>query len=218
MLKKIFITAIASLLLFVSFGTSGNVGSESLGNTPMVCVYPCEIRNVNVGETVILSIVVDTYVENLYGFDIVFMWDPAVIEYVSHTVMAPVESYSDGVLHSPVFSLKDEVDLAGVYWVAYSSMSPAEPFSGDGVLFTVTFEVLSATDKQPFELVSVMLSDDKGQPMHYSDIEESPPETSDERQEQMRKQADRHNIGFKQWWLTVMRRHYPCPHPFHHPN
>lgn len=218
MLKKGFIIATVSLLLFVSFGISCSVGSESLDNTSMICVYPCEIADVDIGETVTLSVVVDRYVENLYGFDIVFMWDSAIIEYISHTVMAPVESYSDGVLHGPVFSLKDEVDsTAGIYWVACSSMSPAEPFNGDGVVFTITFEVLSATDEQPFQLVSVMLSDDKAQPIHYSDIEESAPETLHERRRQRPKSVQRREAAFRKWWITVMRPHFPCPHQFHHP-
>jgi len=218
MWKKIFIVATVSLLLFVSFGMSSSGESESLDNIPLPCVYPCEIADVDVGETVTLCVVVDRHVENLYGFDIVFMWDTAVIEYVSHTVTAPVESYSEGILHGPTLSLKDEVDsAAGSYWVACSSMYPAEPFNGNGVVFTITFEVLSLSDERPFQLVSAMLSDDEGQAIDYSDIEKSPPEMVDERREQIRKQSIRDAYGFKKWWLEVVRPVSPLPHPSIHP-
>jgi len=81
-------------------------------------------------------------VTNLYGFDIKLRWNTTFIEYVSHSVHVPKDTYSDGVLWNPlVFSL-DQVDAdAGTYWIAYSSRYPAPSFNGTGTVFTMTFQV-----------------------------------------------------------------------------
>jgi len=113
MLRKIHIAAIVFLLLplFLLFGISNGFGlGSNEDNSSMVCFTPDNIAGVDVGETVTVSFILSEDVVNLYGFDIELKWDPATLEYVSHVVMAPVESYSQGVLHDPTFSLKDEVD------------------------------------------------------------------------------------------------------------
>lgn len=210
MLRKIHIVATVLFLLplFVSFGISNSVGSENkepLDNYPMIRVCPHNITGVDVGETVTISVILSTDVENLYGFDIASKWDPTILEYISHVVMAPVESYSEGVLHGPTFSLKDEVEpSAGTYWVACSSMSSAEPFSGNGVFFTITFEVLSISNEQPLQLVSIALSDDEGQPIDHQDPEESAPEASNQPYRPPRKQQLRRHYGEVLWWLTQL--------------
>ncbi len=88
-------------------------------------------------------------VEDLYGLDIQIAWNTTWIEYVSHIVKIPVESYPDGVLHSPTVLVKNKVNEGGVpgafsgtmYWLAATSMSPAEPFYGSGVAFEMTFRI-----------------------------------------------------------------------------
>jgi hypothetical protein len=219
MLRKIHIVAIVFMLLplFLLFGIRNSFGSENneLDSSSLICFSPDKIDGVNVGETVTISVILSEDVENLYGFDIELKWDPATLEYVSHVVTAPVESYSEGVLHDPTFSLKDEVDsTAGTCWIAYSSMPPAEPFSGKGVFFTITFKVLSTANENPIQLVSTALSDDAGQPIVHQDIEEPvvapytpPPE-----------QKSRRSYGDKLWWdnqIEEMRAHVrSCSHPW----
>lgn len=220
MLKKIHIVTIVFLLLplFVLFGISNSVGlksNEPLDNYPMIGFSPDNIADVNVGETVTISVMLSEDVENLYGFDIELKWDPTTLEYISHVVMAPVESYSQGVLHDPTFSLKDEVDSsAGTCWIARSSMPPAEPFSGNGVFFTITFKVLSTSNENPIQLVNAALSDDAGQPIVHQDPEEPALEPYTPPLEQKL----RRNYGDQLWWqnqFDEMCAHVrSCDHPW----
>jgi hypothetical protein len=90
---------------------------------------------------------------NLYGLDMGFKWDPTILEYVSHTVTIPVETYSEGVLHEPIIDIKNNVSetetipgapAGSLYWLAQSSFYPAEPFNAPGAnatVFTMTFRV-----------------------------------------------------------------------------
>jgi hypothetical protein len=224
MSRKIFAIATVSLLLFVLGGVTIGVGFENepepLDKYPSICVCPDEITGVDVGETITISVFLCTDVENLYGFDIAFIWEPTIVKYVSHIVMAPVESYAQGVLHDPTFSLEDEVDpIAGTYWVACSSMSPAEPFNGNGVFFTITFEVLSLSNEHPFQVVSVALSDDEGQPILCQD----PQKSTLEMPEQRWKPTGRGKIydiaarAHVEWWIRVVKPACPPPVQFHHP-
>jgi len=194
----------------VSFGLSV-AGLEnkpqSSNNHSVVTVYPNEIAGVDVGETFSISVFISD-VESLYGFDMEFKWDPNIIEYVSHIVMAPVESYEGGVLHSPTLLLKDEVDsTSSTYWVACASMSPADPFDGNGVFFVMTFEVLSPLDEKPFELVAAKLSNDEGQPMGASEYQSPSLVMGDDVWEFIRKrEKDPKADGWLKWWITQMRR------------
>ena len=87
-------------------------------------------------------------VTNLYGFDLKFRWNTTCLEYVSHSVLVPKDTYLDGVLWNPILQLADEVNAsAGTYWIAYASMYPAPPFNGTGTVFTMTFEVVN----QPYD-------------------------------------------------------------------
>jgi hypothetical protein len=82
-------------------------------------------------------------VENLYGFDLKFRWNTTCLEYVSHSVHVPRNTYLDGVLWNPILPLADEVNsTAGTYWIAYSSIAPAPSFNGTGTVFTMTFSVI----------------------------------------------------------------------------
>jgi len=81
-------------------------------------------------------------VENLFGFDIKFRWNTTFLEYVTHSVRVPRNTYLDGVLWNPILQLADEVNATGgTYWIAYSSIDPAPTFNGTGTVFTMTFRV-----------------------------------------------------------------------------
>jgi hypothetical protein len=87
-------------------------------------------------------------VTNLYGFDLKFRWNTTYLDYVSHSVHVPRDTYLDGVLWNPILPLADEVNsTAGTYWIAHSSMAPAPSFNGTGTVFTITFKVA----KQPYD-------------------------------------------------------------------
>jgi len=81
-------------------------------------------------------------VTNLYGFDIEFRWNTAFLDYVSHSIRIPRDTYPDGVLWNPIIPITDEVNTtAGTYWIAYTSRWPAPSFNGTGTAFTITFRV-----------------------------------------------------------------------------
>jgi len=84
---------------------------------------------------------------NLWGFDIRFAWDPAILKYESHLPKVGVETYPDGVLYEPVMEIKNEVNPnQGNYTIAYSSMPPeADVFNNpdqNSTVFEITFTVL----------------------------------------------------------------------------
>jgi hypothetical protein len=83
-------------------------------------------------------------VEDLYGFDIRLQWNASLLNYVNHTATIPVESYPDGILHEPIAIFKNEVNnTLGSCWIAYTSLSPAAPFSGSGVVLEITFQAIT---------------------------------------------------------------------------
>ncbi|MCK4435840.1 hypothetical protein KAU87_03415 [Candidatus Bathyarchaeota archaeon] len=99
---------------------------------------------------------------NMYGFDIVFSWDPAVLEYVDRSVMTPVEEFPEGVLHAPIVEMQDEVDsLAGNYSLSQSSWPPVISFNcpnDNATIFTITFRVKEErTSSLRLESVELML-------------------------------------------------------------
>lgn len=106
-------------------------------------------------------------VTNLYGIDIQMSWNASLLNYTHHTVKIPVEKYSDGILHEPGMNIKDEVDReAGTYWLSYSSMYPAEPFNGSGIVFDVTFKVIGL-GKCYLNIYSSDLADADGWPIEH---------------------------------------------------
>jgi hypothetical protein len=104
-----------------------------------------------VGQNFTIAVVVED-VTDLAGFDIIFSWNPDYLEYVSHTVTVPVESYSPPQPPSPyggllvtgmgILPLKNEVNATGTYWIAYATLGAGPFFAGNGTAFLMTFEVL----------------------------------------------------------------------------
>ncbi len=108
---------------------------------PKVYVDP-ESTNVAPGGTFTIEVKVGN-IEDLYGFDILFSWNPAILEYASHTMKVPVETYPDGILYSPTLLILDTVNSpGGTYNLAITSMTPAASFNGTGTAFEMTFNVL----------------------------------------------------------------------------
>jgi len=113
-----------------------------------------ELRSdIQVNQTFKVAVVIEN-VAILYGFDFQLNWTTEYLEYDSHIVTIPVNTYSTsqppsphpGVLHSPILPVKNEVNAsAGTYWIGYSSMYPASTFNGSGTVAVFTFKVA----KQP---------------------------------------------------------------------
>ena len=82
---------------------------------------------------------------NLYGFEIVFSWNPEILEYADRLVMTPVEDFSRGILHAPILNTRDSVDsINGKYYLSQSSWLPVESFNCpnyNATIFTITFRV-----------------------------------------------------------------------------
>jgi hypothetical protein len=117
-----------------------------------------------VGDTFKMAIVIKN-VANLYGFDIQANWNTLYVDYVSHTVTVPAQTFPapnppspyGGALNSPPAPLMvvNAIDQAGgmpgadpasYAWFAYASMNPAPAQDGDCTVVVFTFTV---TD-QPF--------------------------------------------------------------------
>ena len=77
---------------------------------------------------------------NMGGLDIHLSWNTTYLDYESHQLKIPVETYPDGVLHEPIFIVKNEVNtIAGTYWLAAATLG--DPFNGSGTVLEITFSV-----------------------------------------------------------------------------
>ena len=164
--EKIFVLLLISVLTLAFNMRLGYVYSSSnlSSDGTLVYVNPEKITG-NLNDIFTIDIVVFN-VTDLYGVDILFSWDPTILEYVSHTAKIPVEDYPDGILHEPGFIIKDDVDVTeGTYWLAYASMSPAEPFNGTGIAFNMTFRIVSLSGACILDIVEAALSDGGGNPI-----------------------------------------------------
>jgi len=178
-MKKSTIVTWAMLFLLIAsaYGSTAAafVNSYIVSSTTIVYVDPAYVSEpVGAAFTVAVKI---SEVTRLYGFDVQFGWDPAILNYLDHVVKVPVEDYPDGVLHDPTMKLKDVVDETGIpgaepgalAWFAYSSMYPATSFNGSGITFEMTFEVKDV-GSCPLEIVSSDLSNDEPRPIEHEVI------------------------------------------------
>jgi len=106
------------------------------------------------GETFVITVKVAN-VTNLFGLELGFAWNPAIIKYVNHTVMMPMEDFPGGILHKPIMMVKNEVNESGIerksgvfepdrlYWVACVSFKAPSSFNGTGTVFSMAFEVIN---------------------------------------------------------------------------
>ena len=133
------------------FTESINLSAEFPADKTVVFVDPLEIilDEMTVGQNFTISVKVFN-VNNLYGIDLQFGWNSTVLKYVNHTKMIPVETYPDGILHSPTIPVHNDVDESAsmpgsapgtMYWLAEASMAPANTFNGTGIAFNMTFTV-----------------------------------------------------------------------------
>jgi hypothetical protein len=172
---RILSVVIVMLLTVVMFFTPGNLSTvitplSSANNghlaseAPWTTVYVNPQNNTyNLDEIFTIEVIVDN-VSDLYGFDIAFAWNPAILEYVNHTATVPVEDFPGGILHEPVLPILDSVNAtAGTYEVAKASMDPALSFTGTGTAFNMTFRVKSTNGACLLDIVRVDLSDHEGE-------------------------------------------------------
>ena len=101
----------------------------------------------HVGDTLTVEITISN-VQNLYGVDVKFNWNTAVLQEISATSQLGVESNPGGVLHAPsgdpLYIEQDNASQAtGEYDLVATSVAPAPAFSGSGTIATVKFNVIS---------------------------------------------------------------------------
>lgn len=103
-----------------------------------------------VGETFVINVTV-TDVANLFGFEYKLFWDPTLIDLTTYATYVP-----PGWEPPLGFPVKDDSSVPGRHLYAYACLTGA-PFTGDLVLATYTFAVLSqgscALDIQESKLV-----------------------------------------------------------------
>jgi len=171
---------LVGLLIPTSFliitSTNEYKGNVYASDHAVLRISPQNITGVSIDETFTVSIRVEN-VTNLYGFDVQLKWDPTILHCVSWELHVPVEDYPDGVLHQSVLIIKNMVDESDnipdaepgtMGWWAANSMAPAEPFTGNGTIATLTFQVVG-TGNCKIEFVrsptEPLLSDQSGSPI-----------------------------------------------------
>lgn len=138
--------------------------------TSLTSVYvdPSNITDTTITpfENITIAVKISNVTE-LYGFDIQLNWNTSILNYTSHIVKIPVETYSDGILHQPVLAVKNEVNTSmGTYVLVYSSLQ-APSFNGSGTVFEMTFTVLEYGECA-LTISNSDLSNRKGQPIEHT--------------------------------------------------
>ena len=175
MKSKVLLIVLIIITAILTIGVSYSAKAEE---ETMVYVEPPEILDLQPSEYFTIQVKLEN-VTNLYGIDIQLGWDPSIIRYVNHTVKAPVETYPDGILHSPVIIVKDQVDenasMPGaepgtMYWLSCASMLPAEPFNGSGIILEMSFHVVGI-GSCPIKITYCVLGDVDGNPIPVTTID-----------------------------------------------
>lgn len=148
--------------------SNGTVGIDRwrvrIEELPAIRVQP-QLTEIQAGLTFTVSVEM-TDQENLEGLDFTLSWNSTLLEYVSHEIYMPVESYWWGVMHSPV-DIDDEVNqTAGTYSINASSWIG---FNGDGVAFNMTFQA-KAVGTSNLGVHSSYLVKQMGQPIIHKII------------------------------------------------
>jgi hypothetical protein len=142
-------------------------GDSATSNEPTVRVAPSNITDPGLSPSSNFTIAVQILnVTDLKGFDIQLHWNPALLNYTSHLVKIPVETYPDGVLHTQVLGAKDEVNATlGTYWIAFATIN-GPSFNGTGTVFEMTFTVLDYGACN-LDLYNSDLADSTAQPIDH---------------------------------------------------
>ncbi|MEE8632215.1 MAG: CARDB domain-containing protein [Candidatus Bathyarchaeia archaeon] len=108
-------------------------------------------------------------ITGLFGLEIQLSWNASLLNYTSHIVKIPVETYPDGVLHNPSFQVVNEVNITGgTYLAVFASLGGSTPsFNGTGLVFEMNFTVLDY-GTCPLQIKHSALSTRKGQPISHT--------------------------------------------------
>lgn len=132
-----------------------------------------------VGQIITVAVVIED-VADLQGISIKFAWNTTYLQYHSHTMTMPVDTFGSvqppspypGILNGPVIMITDVWDPPnGTYEVAMASSGPQ--FTGDGTVFLMTFQVVyqpqpgEADVTLNWQFLSVDLANSQGGPISY---------------------------------------------------
>ncbi len=115
-----------------------------------------------VGERFNVSIMIDD-VQNLYGVEVYLHWNSTLLQAVNATSQLGAEDHAGGVLHSPVITLKNNINQSlGSYLILGVSMPPAGSFNGSGTIAIVMFTVVD-NGTCPIDLSTTLASNVLGE-------------------------------------------------------
>ena len=143
-------------------------GQFALTSQTVVYVDPSNITDITLSPSKNFTIAVKiSNVTDLIGLDIQLSWNASILNYTSHVVKIPVESYTDGILHEPIMQVKNEVNAtAGTCWVAFVTLA-GPSFNGSGTVFEMTFTVIDFGECS-IDISSSDLSDSNGQQISHT--------------------------------------------------
>ncbi|MCW4055189.1 MAG: hypothetical protein NWE82_00230 [Candidatus Bathyarchaeota archaeon] len=172
--KTISLLLVLTILLGSKASTSGNAQTE-----PVTTVrFTPSSLNVEPNQTFTLAAVVEDVVD-LVGFDIQFSWDTARLAFINHTLTVPVETYLNpvapspyaGILHDPVFTVHDGLDVAaGTYWGSVAKLG-TNGFTGDGTILIITFRALDQLGSTHLQFTNHDMVAPEAQPISHNAVD-----------------------------------------------
>jgi hypothetical protein len=111
-----------------------------------VSIVPSQ-NTVQEGETLTVNVTISN-VQNLYGIDLTVSWNSSALKILNVNDRLGAESYPDGVLHEtssyPIeIAVNETSQEAGTYQIVATSQGTVAPFSGSGIIVSLTFNITS---------------------------------------------------------------------------
>jgi hypothetical protein len=157
---------IINISIVVLVCTSFMMISEVFSQPRQIRFIPSFVEVMEDGEEFTVACVVEDVI-GLLGGDIQIAWNTTYLDYVTHTATVPVEIYPPpnspspygGIIHSPIWMLKDEVDTLGpgTYWWAFATLGGSF-FSGNGTAFIITFRSKNVSLGDPTYYIDIYLN------------------------------------------------------------
>ena len=155
-------------VLFVAVSLQGPLTAAAPGQVAVVRPDP-QTAIVSVGGQVVVNLYIQD-VQNLYGADIRFSYDPAVLEVqdanpaASGVQIQPLNTFlkPDFVVRNTACNVVDPAcPIAGIIRYAVTQVNPSTPASGSGALAAVTFKRLTS-EVTTLKVITHDLSDRNG--------------------------------------------------------
>ena len=158
-LLRTWVVVLGLCLLGLAFPAWGSLAQDP---APVeVRVAPSTIQAARGGQIEIAVEVVE--VQDLYGFDVILTFDPAVVQVVDADPLLDGVQVSLGTLLEPGFAVRNTADnAAGRLQFAMTQLNPSEAKSGTGTLIVVKFEGQQVDASAPLTLEKAQLAQRDG--------------------------------------------------------